>query len=87
MKDINELRIFLGETMRDLKAGKLPVEKARAISQLANVVVETARVEVDFIKAAGLKETTTDFINAGHVKLNGETKKPELENKKDNKIK
>lgn len=74
MKNIKELREFLGETMKDLKSGKLQVEKAKAISQLGAVIVDTARAEIDLIKAAGLKAPTTDFINDGHEK---EIKLPE----------
>jgi hypothetical protein len=67
MKNIKELRNFLGETMKALKDGHLDVDKAKTISDLGQVIVNTAKVEVDFIKAAKIKDAT-DFISDAIIK-------------------
>lgn len=36
----------------------MDIERARAISQVAGKLIESAKVEVDFIKATGLRETS-----------------------------
>lgn len=73
MKNIKELRNFLGDVMKDLKEGKIDVDKAKTISGLGQVIVDSAKVEVEFIKAAKIKDAT-DFISDGIVKQlhNGE---------------
>lgn len=51
MKNINDLRTALFETMQDVRSGKLDVNKAKAVTDLAQTIVNTAKVEVDFIRA------------------------------------
>jgi len=50
---IEQLRSHLMDTLADLRNKETPMEpdRARAIAQVAGVLVDTARVEVDFIKA------------------------------------
>lgn len=50
---IEQLREHLMGTLADLRNKDNPMEpdRARAIAQVAGVLVDTARVEVDFIKA------------------------------------
>ena len=52
---INILREHLMETLVSLRNRENPMEpdRARAIGQVAGVLVDTARVEVEFIKATG----------------------------------
>ena len=52
---INELRQHLMNTLADLRNRETPMEpdRARAVAQVASVLVDTARVEVDYIKATG----------------------------------
>jgi hypothetical protein len=57
MKNINHLRDSLFETIELLKSGKMEVDKAKAISSLGQVVVNSAKVEVEFIKEMGGKGT------------------------------
>jgi hypothetical protein len=66
MKNIKELREFLGETMKDLRAGKIDVEKAKTISELGQVLVNSAKTEVDFLKVTKIE--TTDFISDGIIR-------------------
>lgn len=52
---INELREHLMSTLASLRDRENPMEpdRARAVAQVASVLVDTAKVEVDFIKATG----------------------------------
>lgn len=60
---ISELRTELLATLRDLRCRKNPMEpdRARAVAQVASVLVDTARVEVDYIKVTG--QDTSNFID------------------------
>jgi len=62
MPDINELRKALMDTLTDLRNPEKPMEvdRARAVAQVAGVLVDTARVEIEFIKATG--GDRSDFI-------------------------
>lgn len=52
---INQLREHLMATLQSLRDRENPMEpdRARAVAQVAGVLVDTARVEVDYIKATG----------------------------------
>lgn len=52
---ISELRQHLMDTLASLRDREHPMEpdRARAIPQVAGVLVDTAKVEVDYIKATG----------------------------------
>jgi hypothetical protein len=75
MKNIKELRSLLGQAMQDLRDGKIDTNKAKVISDLGQVIVNSAKVEVDFIKAAKVKNAT-DFISDGIIKPLVEKSKP-----------
>lgn len=73
---INQLREHLLATLADLRDHQNPMEpdRARAVAQVASVLVDTAKVEVDYLKATGqdragfLEEPaqiTTDSSGAG----------------------
>ena len=61
---ISELRTELLATLRDLRCKERPMEpdRARAVAQVAAVMVDTARVEVDYVRANGGGES--EFIEA-----------------------
>lgn len=52
---ISDLRAHLMNTLADLRdrTNPMDVDRARAVAQVASVLVDTAKVEVDFIKATG----------------------------------
>lgn len=52
---INQLRQHLLDTLADLRNREQPMEpdRARAVAQVAGVLVDSARVEVDYLKATG----------------------------------
>lgn len=71
---ISHLRDHLMQTLTALRDREAPMEpdRARAIAQVAGVLVDTARVEVDYIKAtkqdrAGfLEEPATPLLPTAH---------------------
>lgn len=62
---IVELREIMFDTLRDLRNPEKPLDldRARAISEAAQVVINSAKVEVDYLKATG-NSTGTGFIEA-----------------------
>ena len=60
---INTLREHLMQTLASLRDRENPMEpdRARAIGQVASVLIDSARVEVDYIKATG--QDVSNFID------------------------
>lgn len=60
MNDIAELRNHLFETLRGLKDKDAPmdIDRARAVSEVAKTLIETAKVEVDYLRITGGTEGT-----------------------------
>lgn len=56
--DIDALRTHLFDALQGLKDGTVPIEKAKAISDVAQTIINTAKVEVDYAKATGHKGST-----------------------------
>lgn len=54
--DINALREHLFETIEALKAKDMDVERARAISEVAGRIIDSAKVEVQFLDVTGQKK-------------------------------
>lgn len=52
---IDKVRSMLLDTLADLRNRDQPMEvdRARAVAQVASVLVDTARVEVEYLKATG----------------------------------
>jgi hypothetical protein len=69
MRDINYLRESLLNTMDKLMEGKIDIEKAKAICEIGQVLVNSAKVEVDMMKATDSKGT--GFMRNINVKQNG----------------
>ena len=61
---IDTVRAHLLDTLADLRNRDKPMEvdRARAVAQVASVIVDTARVEVDYLKATN--QTSTPFMDA-----------------------
>lgn len=68
--NIAQVRQHLLDTLASLRSQDNPmdVDRARAVAQVAGVLVDTARVEVDYIKATGAEHS--QFIE-GEFKPNG----------------
>lgn len=67
--DINSLRSTLFETLQQLKDGKLDLDRAKAINDTAQVIINTAKAEVDYMRVTGAN-TSTDFIPAHTARPN-----------------
>lgn len=61
---ITQMREHLMETLASLRDRVNPMEpdRARAVAQVASVLVDTAKVEIDYIKAVGADRS--DFLEA-----------------------
>ena len=59
---INQLRQQLMDTLADLRSRDNPMEpdRARAVAQVAAVLVDTAKVEVEYLKTTG--QDRSDFL-------------------------
>lgn len=52
-QDLSALRKHLFDAIAGVKSGDLEIEKARAINEIGKTLVDTARVEIDYLKANG----------------------------------
>ena len=53
MKTINDLRATLFDTLEAIKSGTIDLEKAKAINDLGQTIINSAKVEVDHMKVSG----------------------------------
>lgn len=56
-KTIDDLREHLFAAIAGVRDGTLSIEQAKTISELSQVVVNTAKVEVDFVRATERRES------------------------------
>lgn len=61
-KRIEDLRETLFDTIEQVKAGTLDIEKAKAIRDIAQVIVNSAKAEVDFLSKVN-SQGNTGFIS------------------------
>lgn len=54
-KNIDDLRELLFATIEGVKDGKIDVDRAKMIGELSQVMVNTAKVEVQYAQATGGK--------------------------------
>lgn len=52
-KSIEDLREALFATLQGVKDGSIDIDRARAVNELGKTICDTARVEVDYLKANG----------------------------------
>lgn len=57
-ESMNDLRGHLFQTIEDLKNGKIDIEKSKAIADLGQVIVNSARLEVDAMKIISNADNT-----------------------------
>lgn len=67
MNQIEDLRSMMFDTLRDLRDKEKPmdIDRARAVAEVAKVIVDSAKVEVDHMKLAGGVST---FLPSPEVK-------------------
>ena len=51
--NLDELREHLFATLRWVKDGSMDIDRARAVVQVAGVLIDSARVEVDYARVTG----------------------------------
>jgi hypothetical protein len=56
--NLNSLRELLFDTLRNVKAGTMDLDRARGVNEIAKTLVDTARVEVDFVRATDGSDST-----------------------------
>ncbi|MES2636656.1 MAG: hypothetical protein V4605_04965 [Pseudomonadota bacterium] len=61
MNNINTLREHLFETLKGVKDGTIDLEKAKCMGEISQVIVNTAKIEVDYLRANGGGKA--DFMN------------------------
>lgn len=52
-KTITDLRAALFETLQQVKNGTMDLDKARAVNELGKTLIDSAKVEVEYLRAAG----------------------------------
>lgn len=57
-KTISDLRAVLFATIEGVRSGTVDLDKARAINELSKTVVESAKVEVQYLEATGGGESS-----------------------------
>ncbi|MDZ4049267.1 MAG: hypothetical protein U1D54_03885 [Limnobacter sp.] len=58
---ITGLRDIMFDTLRGVKNGTIEIDKAKAINDTAQTIINSAKVEVEFLKATG-SPASTGFI-------------------------
>lgn len=61
-RNISDLRETIFDVIQDVRAGKISVDQAQAINDLSKTIVDSAKVEVDYLRVNNGGEST--FIEA-----------------------
>lgn len=64
-QNINDLRETLFDTLQSVKAGTIDLDRAKAISELSQNIINTAKVEIEYLKAGG--NVSSDFLEIKNV--------------------
>ena len=59
--DIGAMRSILFDTLRGIKDGSVEIEKAKAVCETSQTIINSVRAEIDFAKVTGL-QPSSDFI-------------------------
>jgi hypothetical protein len=52
-QDLTALRAALFDTLAAVKAGTMELDRARAVNELGKTLIDSAKVEVEYLKAVG----------------------------------
>lgn len=61
--DVKQLRAFLFDALRGIQSGEVDIDRAKAINETAQTIINTAKVEIDHIRVAG---GTSEFVMPEH---------------------
>lgn len=53
MPTINDLRATLFDTLQAVKSGDMDVDRAKAVCETSQTIINTAKAEIDYAKATG----------------------------------
>lgn len=67
VNDVGRLRAILFETLDDLKSNRIDSDKAKSISETAQVIINSAKVEIDAARITG-KNMATNFFSESQLK-------------------
>lgn len=59
---ISDLRKHLFDAIQGVRDGSMDIEKAKTVAELSKAVVDSAKVEVDFMKVRGESGSGTGFV-------------------------
>lgn len=57
-KKLDDLRTALFDTLQGIKDGSIDLDKARAINEVGKTLIESAKVEVDYLRVTGGGESS-----------------------------
>lgn len=57
-KKLDDLRVALFDTLQGIKDGSIDLDKARAINEVGKTLIESAKVEVDYLRVTGGGESS-----------------------------
>lgn len=63
MKSVNEMREFLGDTMKRVSDGTLAIDRAKTIALLASEITHTIRAEIQLASATDGAFKGTGFVD------------------------
>lgn len=69
MSNVIELRNYLFEALKGVRDGSISVEQAKAVSELSQTIINSAKLEVDYCKATG------QTMASGFIEAEGEQRK------------
>jgi hypothetical protein len=64
MNDISALRAHLFAAIEGIKNKTLSIEEAKTISDISQTVINSAKVEVEYIRATGATDAVSSFLPA-----------------------
>lgn len=59
-QDLSALRAALFDVLQKVKSGEMEVDKARAVNDIGKTLLDSARVEVSYLKATG--QSNSQFL-------------------------
>jgi hypothetical protein len=60
--DIQGLRDIMFATLRGIKDGSVEIDKAKAMNDMAQTIINSAKAEIEFIKVTGQTAAATSFL-------------------------
>jgi hypothetical protein len=68
-QDLTALRAALFETLQAVKSGAIDIDKARAVNELGKTLIDSAKVEVDYLRVTGGVESAFIDTAVGNSNL------------------